>query len=141
MPRSQALWRWLFILVSATLTYFLPHLWNPKIDPESVRKLIALCFSAYSADNQTIQLAKNKGKFILKSPAFSNNGKIPSKHSRQGGNISPPLIWENPPRGTKSYVLTVKDPDAPGATFTHWVIYNISGDLTGLLEGVSKEKI
>jgi Raf kinase inhibitor-like YbhB/YbcL family protein len=80
------------------------------------------------------------GEFVLKSPAFVDNGKIPVKYSRRGDDASPPLTWQNPPKGTKSYVLTVKDPDAPADTFTHWVIFNIPGKLTGLPEGVPKEK-
>ena len=81
------------------------------------------------------------GKFVLKSPAFADKGKIPAKYSRKGGDASPPLTWQNPPKGTKSYVLTVEDPDAPSGTFTHWVIFNIPGNLTGLPEGVPKEKV
>lgn len=81
------------------------------------------------------------GQFVLKSPAFAEKGKIPAKHSRKGGDASPPLNWQNPPKGTKSYVLTVEDPDAPAGTFTHWVIFNIPGNLTGLSEGVPREKV
>ena len=79
------------------------------------------------------------GGFVLKSPAFADKVKIPTKYSRQGG--SPPLTWQNPPKGTKSYVLTVEDPDAPSGTFTHWVIFNIPGKLTGLPEGVPNKKV
>jgi Raf kinase inhibitor-like YbhB/YbcL family protein len=81
------------------------------------------------------------GAFVLKSPAFADKGKIPAKYSRKGGDASPPLTWQNPPQGTQSYVLTVKDPDAPSGTFTHWVIFNIPGNLNGLPEGVPKEKV
>lgn len=101
---------------------------------------LSLSSKSVSTTDQPVQQAKNTGKFVLKSPAFSNNGKIPRKYSRRGGNVSPPLTWENPPAGTRSYVLTVKDPDAPGGTFTHWVIFNIPGDLTRLPEGVPREK-
>lgn len=81
------------------------------------------------------------GQFVLKSPAFAEKGKIPAKYSRKGDDASPPLTWQNPPQGTKSYVLTVEDPDAPAGTFTHWVIFNIPGNVTGLQEGVPKEKV
>jgi Raf kinase inhibitor-like YbhB/YbcL family protein len=85
--------------------------------------------------------AAGAGKFVLKSPAFSDKGKIPAKYSRRGDDVSLPLTWHNPPKGTKSYVLTVKDPDAPAGTFTHWVIFNIPGKLTRLPEGVPKQKV
>jgi Raf kinase inhibitor-like YbhB/YbcL family protein len=81
------------------------------------------------------------GEFVLKSAVFADNEKIPVKYSRRGDDASPPLTWQNPPKGTKSYVLTVKDPDAPAGMFTHWVIFNIPGKLTGLPEGVPKEKM
>ena len=38
-----------------------------------------------------------------------------------GGNASPALSWKNPPAGTKSFVLTVYDKDAPtGLGWMHW---------------------
>lgn len=83
--------------------------------------------------------AAGSGNFVLKSPAFSDKGKIPDKYSR-GSVLSPPLTWQNPPKGTKSYVLTVEDPDAPSGNFVHWIIFNIPGKLSGLPEGVPKEK-
>ena len=89
----------------------------------------------------TEHAAAGSGGFVLKSSAFADKGKIPAQYSRQGGDVSPPLTWRNPPKGTQSYVLTLEDPDAPSGTFTHWVIFNIPGKLTGLPEGVPKEKV
>lgn len=43
-----------------------------------------------------------------------------------GGNQSPQLAWTNPPAGTKSFAITVYDPDAPtGSGWWHWTIANI----------------
>ncbi|PJG82632.1 YbhB/YbcL family Raf kinase inhibitor-like protein [Caviibacterium pharyngocola] len=43
-----------------------------------------------------------------------------------GENLSPAISWKNPPKGTKNYVLTVFDKDAPtGLGWMHWVIINI----------------
>ncbi len=53
-----------------------------------------------------------------------------------GGNVSPALVWENVPEGTKSLALQVFDPDAPtGSGFWHWGIYNIPASATSLAQG------
>ena len=50
-----------------------------------------------------------------------------------GKNISPSLKWVNPPQSTKSFAVTVYDPDAPtGSGWWHWIIFNISPDINGL---------
>jgi hypothetical protein len=51
-----------------------------------------------------------------------------------GKNISPKLTWTNAPKNTKSFALTVYDPDAPtGSGWWHWVIFNIPAETAGLV--------
>lgn len=69
------------------------------------------------------------------SPAFDNNKKIPSKYTCDGENISPPLSFSNISQNTKSLVLIVDDPDAPSKTWVHWVIFNISPEISEIAEG------
>ena len=53
-----------------------------------------------------------------------------------GGNVSPALAWKDPPAGTKSFALTLFDPDAPsGSGFWHWQVWNIPAGATGFAEG------
>ncbi|WP_019819366.1 YbhB/YbcL family Raf kinase inhibitor-like protein [Saccharomonospora saliphila] len=68
----------------------------------------------------------------LRSPAFNDGTLIPDRYSRQGGNAVPPLEWTHVPDGTEELALVCEDPDAPGGTFTHWVLVEISPDTTGV---------
>ena len=57
-----------------------------------------------------------------------------------GKNISPDLSWTPGPAGTKSYAITVYDPDAPtGSGWWHWVVYNIPATTSELLTGAGAE--
>lgn len=71
----------------------------------------------------------------ITSPAFENNQAIPSKFTCDGENINPELVFSNIPENTKSLSLIVEDPDAPGGTFVHWVVWNIDPQTTRLEEG------
>ena len=64
---------------------------------------------------------------------------IPLQYTCNGANISPPLTWGSAPLGTKSFALIVDDPDAPGWTRIHWVVYNIPADVFSCTEGKSPQ--
>ena len=70
----------------------------------------------------------------LTSDAFANGQSIPSKYSCKGKNISPALAWTEPPAGTQSLALIMDDPDAPGGTWVHWVLFNIPASTHNLQE-------
>src|SRR5688572_21992182 len=86
------------------------------------------------------------GKFKLQSTDVKPNSTLADKQVANvfgctGENLSPQLSWSNPPEGTKSFVVTVYDPDAPtGSGWWHWVAYNIPADTTELPAGAGSGK-
>ena len=61
----------------------------------------------------------------ISSPAFDNDGFIPSRYTCDGKNVNPPLEIDNIPEETKSLALIIDDPDAPVGTWDHWIVWNI----------------
>ena len=107
--------------------------------PRSLSLAAALIFvSAASAGAQ--------GRFSLTSPDIKPGATIPLRHVGSmmgcpGKNVSPALTWSGAPAGTKSFVVTTYDPDAPtGSGFWHWVVYNIPASTTSLPAGAGDPK-
>ena len=76
------------------------------------------------------------GRLQLTSSAFSEGDSTPAQYTCDGQDISPPLNWVGVPPGTQSLALIVDDPDAPGGTWVHWVLYDIAPERSDLPEGV-----
>jgi Raf kinase inhibitor-like YbhB/YbcL family protein len=74
--------------------------------------------------------------FRITSRVFKEGEMIPALYTCQGENVSPPLDWYEPPEDTYSFALICDDPDAPGRTFVHWVIYNIPVGYNTLPEAI-----
>ncbi len=75
-------------------------------------------------------------KLTLTSPAFAEGRPIPTKHTGDGKDVSPPLQWGGVPDGTRSLALICDDPDAPVGTWVHWVLFNLPPTTTELPENV-----
>jgi len=79
--------------------------------------------------------------FTLDSSSVKDREKMPMKHvfngmGCKGENISPALEWKDAPKGTKSFVLNVYDPDAPtGSGWWHWTVANIDASQSKIEEG------
>jgi Raf kinase inhibitor-like YbhB/YbcL family protein len=86
--------------------------------------LVALSLAANSSA-QTENASAPATSLKVTSSAFSDGGKIPKKYTCDDSNVNPPLRIENLPNSVKSLALIVEDPDAPGRTWTHWLVWNI----------------
>jgi Raf kinase inhibitor-like YbhB/YbcL family protein len=79
--------------------------------------------------------------FHLTSPGFADKGRLPDAQALNamgctGENRSPALAWTGAPAGTKSFAVTLYDPDAPtGSGWWHWVVFDLPADTRGLAEG------
>lgn len=76
----------------------------------------------------------------LRCPAFADGGTMPARFTADGLDLSPPLIWSQPPSGTDSLALVMEDPDAPGGTWVHWVLWNLPAVKTELSPGIIRAR-
>lgn len=84
-------------------------------------------------------LSLNAGEFTLHSNDLSGQLTKTQEFSGfgcDGKNISPELHWSDAPKGTKSFALSVYDPDAPtGSGWWHWIVFNIPASTVSLPSG------
>lgn len=89
----------------------------------------------------TAPIANAQSRLRLMSTDVKAGAKIGNKHvfngmDCKGDNISPALSWQGAPAATKSYAVTIYDPDAPtGSGWWHWVVFNIPASTTRLAAG------
>lgn len=94
--------------------------------------ILLLCLATQSA------VAEN---LVVSSPQLKEGERIPEEQvfngfGCQGGNISPAVEWAGAPEGTRSYAITLYDPDAPtGSGWWHWVVFNIPAGVHALPKG------
>ena len=97
-----------------------------------------LIMAAALAASLGIAGAARADGFTLTSPdipegATIQNEQVFNSFGCTGQNLSPRLSWSGAPANTKSYALTIYDPDAPtGSGFWHWVVFNIPAKTTQL---------
>jgi len=87
--------------------------------------------------------AQTAGPFTLSSKEVAAGKQIPLAQlfggmGCTGKNVSPSLAWHGAPAATRSFAVTMYDPDAPtGSGWWHWVVYNIPGNVSALAAGAA----
>jgi hypothetical protein len=97
-----------------------------------IAALAASALGASAVNAQSISLASSdikEGGTIANEQVFKGFGCT-------GGNVSPSLSWSGAPSGTKSFAVSIYDPDAPtGSGWWHWVVFDIPADVRSLPAG------
>jgi len=96
----------------------------------------AACSSSGSDDTAADEAGAvdSAGTLELTSQVFGDGTDIPIRYTCDGADASPPLAWAGVPDEAVELVLVVDDPDAPGGSFIHWVVYRISAETTNVGE-------
>jgi Raf kinase inhibitor-like YbhB/YbcL family protein len=98
------------------------------------------CFLAFAAF-----VFAGGGGFRLVSPQWHEGGTVPQENvlngsGCSGANVSPEFHWSGAPAGSKSFAITILDPDAPArGGWWHWVAFNIPGTISGLSAGAGNK--
>ena len=80
------------------------------------------------------------GSLQISSPSFNQNDVIPAQFTCDGAGSSPALRFSGAPRGARSLVLIIVDPDVPKSIkpdgrYLHWALWNLSANRTEIIEG------
>ncbi len=122
--------------------------------PSRILLAVSLCLSVFSenplnffntspvfADQSVDKINVDGALLKITSPAFKENEIIPNQFTCEGANQSPPLAWDNVPTNTKTFALVMDDPDAPGGTFVHWVLFNVPVKINALEQNVPHSEV
>lgn len=106
--------------------------------------LAVLLAAPLAATALSLSAPARADEFVLHSADLREGETVPTAQlflACGGGNLAPALEWKNPPEGTRSFAVTVFDPDAPtGAGWWHWALVNLPATTTALERGAAPPK-
>jgi Raf kinase inhibitor-like YbhB/YbcL family protein len=111
---------------------------GPTGEAQSVDLAEARIDSAELHSGHALQLPA-KPEFSLTSRALEEGKLIPSQFTCDGEDRSPPLTWHNAPGSTRAFALIMDDPDAPGDTWDHWILFDIPPTTNSLPVGAGAQ--
>lgn len=107
-----------------------------SIFPAALRRSLATAFTAAALCGAAGAHAFDLKSADLRDGGTLTNAQVFNGFGCTGADRSPQLTWRDPPAGTRSFVVTVYDPDAPtGSGWWHWVAYDIPADVRSLAAG------
>lgn len=80
--------------------------------------------------------ARREQTLAISSPAFAPEKAIPRRHTCDGEDVSPALAIEDVPDTATTLAVVLDDPDAPGGTFNHWLVWNLPASRREIPENV-----
>jgi Raf kinase inhibitor-like YbhB/YbcL family protein len=86
------------------------------------------------ASDSAVTTLSTTSSMTISTPAFEDGGTIPQRYTADGEDVSPPLSIDGVPSAAGSLALVVDDPDAPGGTFVHWLLWNLPTGTTEIPE-------
>lgn len=98
---------------------------------------LMLCMLMFMTCSHANSLSGGSMTFKIQSSAFNEGDLIPSKYTCEEKDIFPPLSWKDAPDNTKSFVLIVDDPDAPGGNWDHCIVFNMPETTHQLAENMT----
>ena len=106
-----------------------------RVTTTTAAALLATVLSGVGASTALAEMTLSSGD-------IADGGTLTERHvfkgfGCEGQNLSPSLTWSGAPAETKSYIVTVYDPDAPtGSGWWHWTLFNIPAEVTHLDTGI-----
>jgi hypothetical protein len=105
--------------------------------PRFAAVLVAILLAACRGDADVAQGAVEGGAvFEVESSALSEGDTVPFQFTCDGDNVSPPLSWSGVPEDATELRISLRDPDAPGGTFTHWLVAGIDPSSSDVSQGM-----
>jgi Raf kinase inhibitor-like YbhB/YbcL family protein len=121
----------------------LPCAWPSSGYPFAMRRVVAMVVPLVFAvaacggdDEEPLPTGAAAPGFAFGSSAVADGEAVDSRFTCDGEDVSPALAWEGTPEGSAGLALVMEDPDAPGGTFTHWLVYGLDPAETSLPEAV-----
>jgi hypothetical protein len=104
--------------------------------PRLAAALVAILLAACGGDADVAQEPGEGGAMLeVESSAFSEGDTVPRQFTCDGEDVSPPLRWSGTPEDATELRISLRDPDAPGGTFTHWLITRIDPSSSDIGQG------